>query len=135
MALQFQTAVITNASSRHGLWSVQELAASARKLVAVIHPEAQGARASLQAFANVEIVVADVAQDAAWQSLRAQLAGSTVDVLIHAPPDRSALGGIEEATNANLVAPWLAAKYSYHLMREGGRGIVVIQAARQPLVT
>lgn len=130
MALQHHTAVITNANSRYGLWSVRRLAPMARKLIAVV-PPGSVSNSALQAFSNVEIASMDVTDEASWQVFCARLtdAAEQVDVLVHAAPERTALTA-EQAMTAHIVAPWLAAKFAYQLMHERGDGIVVIQSAR-----
>jgi NAD(P)-dependent dehydrogenase (short-subunit alcohol dehydrogenase family) len=131
MASQHHTVVIINANSRYGRWSVQRLAPTARKIVAVV-PQGAAADPTLQAFANMELAPVDLTDEASWQSLCARLtdAGEDVDVLIHAAPERAASMAVEAATNTNILAPWLATKYAYQLMHKRGRGIVVLQAAR-----
>lgn len=130
MAFTHQTAVITNASSRYGMWSVQALARTVRSIVAVVKPGA--ACDSLRVFSNVEIVEADLSQEAAWQSLHARFASRAggVDVLLHAAAQSTHPAAIEEGIRANIIEPWLVAKYACHLMRDSGRGVVLLQAMR-----
>ncbi len=131
MALQHHTAVITNADSRYGLWSVRRLASQTRKIIAVVTPGSPAAD-SLQGFSNVEVAALELANEASWQALctRLQDAAENVGVLIHAAPERSAALGVDAAMKANIIAPWLAMKYAYQLMQRRGDGIVVLQAAR-----
>ncbi len=128
MTFEHQFAVITNASSRCGVWSVQALASTVRSIVAVVKPGT--ARDDLKVFSNVEIVEADLTQDAAWQALCARLANRPggVDVMLHAAGECTPADAVEQGIKANIIEPWLVAKYACHLMR--GRGVVVLQATR-----
>lgn len=132
MTFIHQTAVITNANGRHGLWTVQALASTVRRIVAVVRPDDLVNRDILAGFANVEIVEKDLSDEAGWQSVCDQLGSGTgsVDVVVHAVWSGEGPFSTEEAITASIMEPWLTAKYALHLMREKAGGIIVIQGAR-----
>ncbi len=132
MTCTHQTAIVTLAGSRYGLWSVEALAPSTRKVVAVLPSATEVVRDRLRSLPNVDVIEMGLTQEGDWQSLCARLegAGEPVDVLIHAAPDDACADCGADAVRTRIVAPWLAAKYSLRLMKGPGRGTVVVQAAR-----
>ncbi|MEX1146832.1 MAG: SDR family NAD(P)-dependent oxidoreductase [Sphingomonadales bacterium] len=135
MTFLHQTAVITNAHGVQGVWAVRALTPVVKRIVALVPSE--GAGTELAGLANVERVVLDPSDEAAWQGFvdRMGQGGAPVDVVIHAAPDLAGMDA-DAVIAATIRAPWLAAKYALDLVRPGGAGsragagIVILQAMR-----
>jgi NAD(P)-dependent dehydrogenase (short-subunit alcohol dehydrogenase family) len=125
----YQTVVVSNADSQYGVWTVRTLAPLSGQIYALVSPGRESEGTLFSQFDNVSTIAFRANEEDDWRKLcdRLEQSGDVIDALVHAAA--SEVGdSFEQAARANIVAPWLAAKYAVRLMTAESAGIVVLQS-------